>query len=666
MNYGKLIFGLLAFIFLFSQCKFDARQQNKNEDALKDNRTEMPGYSWLADKKHLDNAHYQDSFNYYFNTSVNAKKWNDAASYLMANGKALNYKLKYDSTYYKRTKEFVVQNSTGLSGESLSFLYYYLGSQAYYINHLDDSYKWLEKCVSIRPESDLHKQIQGFAHFAIARHYSNLREHESAEKQLIDALNIFVAVGDLKNQGTVYLLMHDIYMQSSMYDDADVTLSKGLQIVKQQKSDFLTFSAYGLFVHLNVAKADTAKAIQYIDTMIAYAPVYKDMIDYHRALLDQLTTFKYIALRNEDSAAFYLNKAQAISKKILNPDIQMRTLFQEVLFSNHFDKPLKDPKAVEKFYAELAADEEPNRQFMVQMATALYRYYQNNKHFEQANIYARHLMADVNKISEDRNKGRLFELEKKFESKKKENTILQQEQQLDERKLLIIVLISSVVIIVFSFLIYVFWNKNKINLKEKLMTQHFAAQLLLKTEEERKRIASDLHDSVSNELVNLRHAVEHNNVQLKDKIDNILEEVRVISRNLSPTLFDKIGLEMSIEQLTEKIQNQHGFFLTSEIQYKGTLGYIRELQVYRIIQEAVTNILKHSEAVAAKISINEENDTIHVEIKDNGKGFEVDKMLAKGNCFGLLNITERVKYINGNVLFKSNKSGTVITINIPV
>src|SRR5690606_2922289 len=146
---------------------------------------------------------------------------------------------------------------------------------------------------------------------------------------------------------------------------------------------------------------------------------------------------------------------------------------------------------------------------------------------------------------------------------------------------------------------------------------------------ERKRIASDLHDSVSNELVNLRHIIANNDNQLKSKIDFILEEVRNISRNISPTLFDKIGLKLSVEQLIDRIQNQHNFFISSEIKYKGGLDNDKELQLYRIIQEAITNILKHANAVAGKVSINESDKTVNVEIRDNGKGFDVSKMFEK-------------------------------------
>lgn len=99
--------------------------------------------------------------------------------------------------------------------------------------------------------------------------------------------------------------------------------------------------------------------------------------------------------------------------------------------------------------------------------------------------------------------------------------------------------------------------------------------------------------------------------------------------------------------------------------FNGTLSNSVEVQLYRIIQEATTNMIKHSNALAGKITLTEDSKFVNAEIKDNGKGFDVTKMLDKGNCFGLLNITERTKFINGTVQFKSDANGTIIKIFIP-
>lgn len=99
----------------------------------------------------------------------------------------------------------------------------------------------------------------------------------------------------------------------------------------------------------------------------------------------------------------------------------------------------------------------------------------------------------------------------------------------------------------------------------------FTKQLLQNTEEERKRIASDLHDSISHELLNLKYIFRKDSATVNTKINSIINDIRGISRNLHPVMFDKIGLQPNIEQLVERIQQQNDFMVSTEIQYRNPL-----------------------------------------------------------------------------------------------
>lgn len=418
-------------------------------------------------------------------------------------------------------------------------------------------------------------------------------------------------------------------------------------------------------VHLNVAKTDTLSAITYIDSLSIYAQDYALIPEYQGTILNQLLAFKHIAKREKNDAEKYLKISRDLSDASNNPDLQMRTLFQELMYSEIFEVPLKNPEEVEEFYDKIASRDEPNNQMMVQLGSALRKYHASNGDYEKAYQHAKFLLRDKSKALDELISGKLFELERKFETEQKENRILIQEKKLESQKGMIMGLGSGAVVLILLFSLVIIWNKNRSILREKALTDTFTSQLLSKTEDERKRIASDLHDSVSNELINLRPALEEKSLSFKSQIDSILEEVRSISRNLSPTLIDKLGLKESIEQLTDRAQTQNRFMLTADLEYSDVLSTDVELQLYRIIQEATTNMIKHSNALAGKITLQEDSKFVYAEIKDKGKGFDVDKMLEKGNCFGLLNITERTKFINGTVTFKSDAKGTTIKITIP-
>jgi signal transduction histidine kinase len=238
-------------------------------------------------------------------------------------------------------------------------------------------------------------------------------------------------------------------------------------------------------------------------------------------------------------------------------------------------------------------------------------------------------------------------------------------QTLAKKNALIALLIASLVsLLVSAFAIYL-WQRQKTLKQDKANTMNFTKQLLESTEEERKRIASDLHDSISHELLDLKHILKQDSTTINTKIDSIINDIRGISRNLHPVMFDKIGLEPNIEQLVERIQLQNNFMVSSEINYKGSLSSADELQVYRIIQEALTNIIKYAQAHAGKITMEENKERIFIEIKDNGKGFNVKEALNSGKSFGLHNIIERSRVIGGEAKIVSSEEGTIITINIP-
>ena len=221
-------------------------------------------------------------------------------------------------------------------------------------------------------------------------------------------------------------------------------------------------------------------------------------------------------------------------------------------------------------------------------------------------------------------------------------------------------------LLLFFLVVVVYINKQKQKklLAEKQNAQQYTKQLLEKTEEERKRIASDLHDSVSHELLSLKNTFEEKTDVTNSKIDAIINDIRIISRNLHPIMFDKIGLKESIIQLVERTQLTNNFMVTAEIDYSSDLLSSTELQIYRIVQESLSNIIKYAQAIAAKITIQENEKYILIEIKDNGKGFNVTETLNGKRAFGLHNIIERSRAIGGETKILSSEKGTIINIEI--
>jgi signal transduction histidine kinase len=180
---------------------------------------------------------------------------------------------------------------------------------------------------------------------------------------------------------------------------------------------------------------------------------------------------------------------------------------------------------------------------------------------------------------------------------------------------------------------------------------------LQNTEDERKRIASDLHDSVNHELLTLKNQADNGKQIHSQEIEKVINDVRQVSRDLYPAMFDNIGLVASIEALCERM-TETGLFTSCEINYTIKLSKRNELQLYRIIQEALNNTLKHANANAAKVTLDTVGNELNIEIKDNGIGFNSSEIMNNAKSFGIQSILQRARAIGGKPTFESNAQGT--------
>lgn len=202
-------------------------------------------------------------------------------------------------------------------------------------------------------------------------------------------------------------------------------------------------------------------------------------------------------------------------------------------------------------------------------------------------------------------------------------------------------------------------------------------------EEERKRIARDLHDETAQVVASLITIIENavNTLQSqpeKSEISlrraqtlcvRILDELQRLVHELRPAMLDDLGLVPAIESLIENTLEPSG--ITASFRTEGVKRRLpdeMETTLFRVIQEGISNIAKHAKAKKAAIRVVFKKDLIEVVITDNGKGFDVGKTMdltAGIKGYGLLNMRERILDLGGsfNVISESKK-GTTIEIKI--
>ncbi len=201
-------------------------------------------------------------------------------------------------------------------------------------------------------------------------------------------------------------------------------------------------------------------------------------------------------------------------------------------------------------------------------------------------------------------------------------------------------------------------------------------------EEERTRIASELHDSIGQGLLLIKLRIQKIDEQLKEAyedneiraLDTILQvtirELKTIIYNLRPKILDELGLGPAITSLVHVISEQSGIKGSLNInKLNGRLDKRLELFTFRLAQETLNNIIKHSDASEFNLILQENANNLRLIVSDNGKGFDLKSLTNEQEFsgFGLLNMKERVESFGGELKIDSTPGeGTVVMATIPI
>ncbi len=213
--------------------------------------------------------------------------------------------------------------------------------------------------------------------------------------------------------------------------------------------------------------------------------------------------------------------------------------------------------------------------------------------------------------------------------------------------------------------------------------QSLASELSLAEERERRRIASDLHDSVGQSLIVSKMKLEElREMKISTVVDSLLDDIykllkktiqetRSLTFELSPPVLYELGFEPAIEWLVEQIQEQHGIVIDfiSDGQLKPLNDDIRVL-LFKAIRELLVNVVKHANAQNVKVFVKRDANNIWIEVEDDGIGFDMTKFnfsVSRDGGFGLFNIRERLEHFSGHFEVKSEPGhGTQVTLAAPL
>ncbi|MBB4808278.1 signal transduction histidine kinase [Chryseobacterium defluvii] len=430
-----------------------------------------------------------------------------------------------------------------------------------------------------------------------------------------------------------------------------------------------------------------------------------------------LSIYNNIAILQKDlkQMVFYINKANVIAIEIDDKNAQ---------FNNFINLAAKYPvKTHQKEIlqclqqAEMIANESKDKEKAYLVSHNLGGYYLDTHKPEQALVYykkalglskgieADHRIGLYNKLSEtyfilnnyrdaylfkekyqalndsifnlEKNK-EFTEIQTKYEVEKKNLKInlLIQEKKIEENKKHLYLLIGIVLFLASLGLFFFF--RHRIKTQQLLSKKEQELKRILGIVEgqdvERNRIAKDIHDGVGGKLAGIHLQLTERNISINDlgihkeveKLADVFQELRAISHNLSSNYISDRDLETLLYQLQQEYHKRESIELEILIYPENLLKNItaeQKHQLYRIVQEALTNISKHAKATFVTINITQYSNGISVIIEDDGIGFDTQEQ-AKG--IGLKNIEERVTLLRGTLTIDSHiGKGSSILIEIP-
>jgi len=548
---------------------------------------------------------------------------------------------KYDSAihYYKKTIRYSSKEkiSIGIAKgyANMANAYQFKGDYSAAVKYYIGSIKLFEKTKDSAIISQSYQNLSAL--------YDNVNN---------DVLELFylkkaIQYSDKTKKEQLGLLYGDVgltLLRQNKNKEAFVYFKKTEDLSKMDKSERLLFFTKRNFGEYYKNTKDYSKAISTFEAALALSESQKDA--FQKADLYHTLSGLYLEIKNYPKALEYSFLSLKLAKEINA---------KEFLF--------RSQKRISTLYNELGQSEQAYNYLLL-----------------SSNL--KDLLLTENQSKE------MSLLQTRFETEKKDKSIAEQhvkikKQELDliksqkEKQLYFIASLGLILLILGIW--YFFKQRQKLKNQEietlKQNQEIAKLEALIDGEEkERKRIAQELHDGLNGDLSAIKYrlstleesglrAIDAENLtKVITMIDESCAQIRSISHNLMPSSILEYGLIESIREYCIKINNSDNF----KIDFQTFGDYIalakkNETVIYRIIQELVTNILKHAKATEALVQFNFREEELFITVEDNGIGFDTTKI---SDGIGHKNIQTRVGFLNAELNVESSSNGTSYTISI--
>ncbi|MBS1584558.1 MAG: sensor histidine kinase [Bacteroidetes bacterium] len=546
----------------------------------------------------------------------------------------------FDSSLYYHHKAFAIWNQMN-DEEGMASSYNNQGrtyqAKTDYTNAIDCYLKSLKLREKIKDTTGA-----AAAYSNIGQLYGMKKDLNKAKEYTAKSVELLAAVGDSFALGKNILALGYFYYEGNQFDTALVFYKRALILFKAAHAGSETAQALN---NIGNALAESNRSAESIPYQLEALKIQTEIADTTGMFTSELSLCQAYGFDKQyELAARFGQQALDLLKKA-GGEVKMYMDTYEVL-SELYRKKQDYKKAIETY--------------------TLYNHFKDSLIKEENSRITSDMLA-------------------KYESDKKDLELKNAAYKLQRRKLIIGGLAAVIALLVMSG--YLLYNRYKLKKRRELdealiRQQEIRNKAIIEAEErERVRIAKDLHDGVGQQLAAVKlsmNAMEEELAAdagklerikaLEHMVDETLKEVRTVSHNMMPNALIRKGLAAAVREFIDNIAATG--LLKVDLQIIGLnerLDGSMETVLYRVLQEVVSNIIKHAQANKVSIQLIRHDDGyLNFIIEDNGKGFNVSEA-NNFNGIGLKNIMSRIQYLNGSVDFDSAVGrGTTVVIEVPL
>ncbi|MGZ8537531.1 MAG: tetratricopeptide repeat-containing sensor histidine kinase [Flavisolibacter sp.] len=527
---------------------------------------------------------------------------------------------------------------------------------------------------------------EALSYRALFNIYHNLRMNDSAVKYGVYSLRLTEEIKDTVNIATNFGNLSWLHMDLNQYEKAIEYGKQGIAAGEKYKD------TNGLLVALNNTglcyhrKGIDEKAIELFSKQLEIANKVNRKRSIVRALINLATS--YYTLGDKSELGKITMELNDYFEKNPKTDIRLKC-FQYII--NGYNNILsKDFQLAEKHILEgmQIAEKDSIIDPLLIMYSTISTIKSAQHDFKAVNFYDRKWDDLSESLQEEELAEYALELETKYESEKKDNQLKLQEAKLKQKNVQNYILLSSAgALLVIFFLVYRNY-KHKQKLQQQQISeleqakQLMATEAILKGEEqERSRLAKDLHDGLGGMMSGIKYSLltmKKNQIMTPenqlafersiDMLDSSINEMRRVAHNMMPEALVKFGLDTALNDFCTEVDQSgalHVIYQSLGIKDEN-FDQMTAITIYRIVQELLNNSMKHASAKNAMVQVSKTNGNISITVEDDGKGFNT-AILEASKGIGWSNIQSRVEYLKGKLDVKSEPGkGTSIHIEINV